>query len=138
MSNGNETCQQVMSTHKRRKLEDVVEPGVFTADAHQTGKADLGNDGAELAGSSRDTMAGRGISGGEDLAGDDKGGRVGAEVLEEFGQAVEEDKRLLARVGGKHGVVAEAHAAQDYGEEDEAHELDRLEADPRQAREKQP
>lgn len=50
-------------------------------------EADLRDDRTELARGSRDTMGGRTITSGEGFTGHHKGGGVGAEVLEEVGQA---------------------------------------------------
>lgn len=41
----------------------------------------LGDDGTELAGTSRDTVGGGTVAGREHLTGDDEGGGVGSEVL---------------------------------------------------------
>lgn len=57
-------------------------------------KADLSDDGAELAACRGDAVACRAIAGREDLAGDDERCRVWAKVLEKIGEAVEEDERL--------------------------------------------
>jgi hypothetical protein len=43
---------------------------------------DLGDDGTELAGSSRDSVGGGTVASREDLSGDDEGGGVGSEVLD--------------------------------------------------------
>lgn len=97
-------------------------------DILETRKADLCNDSTELAARSRDTVASTPVTCREGLTGDDEGGGVGAEVLEEVGQAVEEHERLARGLGGDELVVPEAHAAEQDGEHGEAHELNWLAA----------
>ena len=89
----------------------MVEPAVLAACALEVGeasKADLCDDSAELAGRGRDTVGSRTVASREDLAGNDERSRVGAEVLEEVGEAVEEDERLLGGVAALQSAVAEA------------------------------
>lgn len=97
-------------------------------DVPETREADLSDDSAELATRGRDTVAGGAVASGERLTGHDERRRVRAKVLEEVGEAVEEDERLLGARRRDELVVAEAHAAEEYGEHGEAHELDRLAA----------
>ena len=109
-------------------LEDVVEPrggvgGGGAADAEGTDEG-LGDDGADFARGGGDAVRGGAVAGGEALAGDDEGGRVGAEVEEEVAEDVEGEEAVVA-----DDVVAEAHDAEEDGEEDEAHELDGFPAD---------
>ena len=73
-------------------------------------------------------MRGGTVAGRERLTRDDEGCRVGAEVLEEVREAVEERERLGARRRRGELVVPEAHDDEEDGEHDEAHELDRLAA----------
>ena len=82
-------------------------------DVLQLRKADLRDDGAELARGGRDTVRGGAIARREDLAGNDERGRVWAEVLEEVREAVEEDEGLLGAAGLRELVVAEAHDCED-------------------------
>jgi len=69
-----------------------------------------------------DTVCGGAVTCGERLTGDDKCGRIWSKVLEEVGEAVEEDEGALGV--RKDVVVAEAHDDEDDGEHAEAHELD--------------
>ena len=88
----------------------MIEPAVLAACTLEVGKAskaDLCDDSAELARCSGDTVCGRTVARREDLAGRDERGRVGAEVLEEVGEAVEEDKRLLGAGAALECAVAE-------------------------------
>jgi len=128
---GEEEGREDTSQHEEGEdLENVLEESVLAANVDETREADLGNNGTELARGSRDTMAGRPVSGGEDLAGNDEGSGVGPEVLEEVGHTVEEDKGFLG-VGstvGDHLVVTEAHGAENDGQDSETHELDGLSA----------
>ncbi len=65
---------------------------VCTADVSHAGKANLRDDGSELAARRRDTVCCGTVTGGEGLSRDNERGNVRSEVLEEVGQAVEEDK----------------------------------------------
>lgn len=78
-----------------------------TANVDQTSESNLSDDGTELATSSRHTVRGRAVSGGEDLSRDDESRAIWTEVLEEVGEAVEEDEGALALGGLVHGVEAE-------------------------------
>ena len=98
------------------------------ADILETRKADLSDDSAELARGSRDTVGGTPVTSGEHFTGYNERGRVGTEVLEEVGQAVEEHEGLGGGSGGNELVVAEAHDTEENCEDDEAHELDGLAA----------
>lgn len=104
----------------------MLDPGVLATDILKTGETDLGDDGTELARGGRDTVARAPVAGREDLSGDDESGGVGAEVLEEVGEAVEEDEGALG--AAEDGVVSEAHDDEDDGQHDEAHDLDGLAA----------
>ena len=79
------------------------------ADVLQLREADLRDDGAELARGGRDTVRGGAVARGEDLAGDDERGRVRAEVLEEVGEAVEEDERLGSGGCGGKFIISKAY-----------------------------
>jgi len=96
------------------------------ADVDQSRKANLGDNRTELAGSSGDTVTSGSIASGEDLARNDKGCGVRAEVLEEVGHAVEEHERLFPTGRRFKFVVSETHDAEDDSEEGETHKLDRL------------
>jgi hypothetical protein len=56
-------------------------------------------------------VRGRSVSGREAFSGDDEGGSVRTKVLEEVGQAVEEDEGLLSGRGREEDVVGESHDA---------------------------
>lgn len=81
---------------------------VWTADVFHAGKADLRDDGSELAACRGDTVCRGPVTGGEDLSRNDERGSVRPKVLEEVGQAVEEDKPLRISVGLGQGVITEA------------------------------
>ena len=70
-------------------------------------------------------MARRTITCWEYFARNDKGGGVGAKVLEEVGQAVQEHECTLGAVVD-HLVVSEAHGGEDEGQKNKSHVLDRL------------
>jgi len=69
-------------------------------------------------------MRGRPVPSREDLSGDDEGGGVGAEILEEIRQAIQEHKRLLGTITRGELIISKAHDDEEDGEDDEAHELD--------------
>lgn len=104
----------------------VADELVRAVDILETSEANLGNDGAELAARSRDTVASTPVTRREGFSGDNEGGGVRAEILEEVGEAIEEHKRLARRLRRDELVVAEAHAAEKDREHGEAHQLDRL------------
>jgi len=106
----------------------VLDEGVGTTNVTKTGKSDLGDNSAELAGSSRDTVGGGTVTGRENLSRNDKSRCVGTKVLEEVRQTVKEDESLLSSVGGSELVVCETHADERAGEHNETHKLDRLAA----------
>ena len=108
----------------------MLDESVGTTDVTETSETDLGNDSSELTRRGRDTMCGRTVTSGEDLTRDDEGGGVGAKVLEEVGQAIEEDKGLFATISSDELVVSETHDDESGSEHDETHKLDRL-ASPR-------
>lgn len=124
---GDEESGEDTRKHEQSEdLQDMVDPSVLAANILKTGEPDLRDDGTELARGGGDTVARAAVAGGEDFAGDDESGGVGTEVLEEVGEAVQEDEGALGV--GEDGVVPEAHDDEDDGEHDEAHELDRLAA----------
>jgi len=108
----------------------VLDESVGATDVTKSSETDLGNDRSELTRRGRDTVCGRTVTSGEDLTRNDEGGGVGAKVLEEVGQAVEEDESLSATIAGDELVVCETHDDKSASEDDETHELDRL-ASPR-------
>ena len=71
-------------------------------------------------------MCGGTVTGGENLSRNDEGRRVGAKVLEEVREAIEEDESLLSSVGGSKLVVSETHGDEGASEHTETHKLDRL------------
>jgi len=64
----------------------------------------------------------------KDLSWDDEGGGIGAEILEEIRQAIQEHKRLLGTITRGELIIPKAHDDEEDGEDDEAHELDGLAA----------
>lgn len=81
---------------------------VLATNVFELCKADLRNDGTELPACSGNTMRSGAITGRESLSGDDEGRGVGTEILEEVGEAVQEDKGLRGRGGLGQRVVAES------------------------------
>lgn len=106
----------------------MVEPwgsvgGCRTAGAERS-NGSLGDDGADLAGCSGDTVAGGAVASWEALSWHDEGCAVGAEIEEELGQDVAGEEAARANL-----VVGETHDAEEDGEDDEAYKLDWLTAD---------
>lgn len=101
---------------------------VCATNVAEPSETDLGDDRAEFPGGSRDTMCGGTVTSGENLTRDDECGSVGAEVLEEVGQTVEEDESLCSSGASNELPVAETHADESHGEDYETHKLYRLAA----------
>jgi len=108
----------------------VLDECVGTTDVPKLGESDLGDNSAKLTGSGRDTVSGGTVTSGEHLSRNDESGGVGAKVLEEVGQAVEEDESLGSTSGGDKLVVCEAHDDESASEHAETEKLNRL-ASPR-------
>ena len=72
----------------------VLNKLICTADVLHAGKANLRDDGPKLAACRGDTMCRGPVTGGEDLSRNNERGNVRPEVLEEIGQAVQEDKPI--------------------------------------------
>ena len=104
----------------------MLDESVGTTNVLETSEADLSDNSSELSRRGRDTVCGGTVTGGEDLARDNEGGGVGAKVLEEVCQAVEEDESLGAGRSGDELVICEAHADEKASEHDETHKLDGL------------
>lgn len=75
----------------------------------QAGKAYLGDNGSELATGGRNTVGCTSVTRREHFTRYNKCGGVWAEVLEEVGQAVEENKGAGSSGGGGEFVVTEAY-----------------------------
>ena len=80
----------------------------FTAVVLELTESNLGDDSAKLPARSRDTVGGRAIARWENFTGYNESCDVGSEVLEEVGEAVEEDEGLGAAGGCGQLVVPEA------------------------------
>lgn len=80
---------------------------VRAPNVNKLSKTDLGNDSSELARGSRNTVGCRTVTSWECLSRNNKSGGVGAEVLEEVREAVQEDECALARGSGLHFVITE-------------------------------
>jgi hypothetical protein len=99
----NEQCREDTREHEGRKyLHHVVEPwaGVGLGDVAtgaKRGDGSLGDDGTNLSGTSRDTVGGRTVAGGEAFARHDEGSGVGTPVEEQLDEDVD----------GQHGMGAE-------------------------------
>ncbi len=85
-------------------LHKLVSP----ADIPQLGKPYLGNDGPEFPARSRYSMRSRPIPSRERLTRYNESGRVRPKVLEEVGEAVEEDEGVSRGLRLVEGVEAEA------------------------------
>jgi len=120
---GNQEGDNETDEHEQGKdLEQLGDEGVGTTAILQLRETNLGNDGAQLAGTGGDTVTGGTVTGREDLTGDDEGGRVGSEVLEELGGGKEEDEegdRVVADL-----VVGETEDAEKDAGHDETENLD--------------
>ena len=78
---------------------------VRTADILKLGETDLGNNSAELAAGSGDTVRGRAVASRESFSRNDEGGCIGAEVLEEVGEAVKDNEALGSGRGSSEFVI---------------------------------
>jgi len=81
---------------------------VLPADIPHAGKADLRDDGTELAARRGYAVCRGPVTGRECLSRDDERSSVRPEVLEEVGQAVEEDEPFRVGVGLGQSVIAKA------------------------------
>jgi len=86
----------------------MLDKFVLPADVSHAGKPDLRNDGTELATRRGYTVCRGPVTGREDLSRDDECSSVRPEVLEEVGQAVEEDEPLRVGVSLGQSVIAKA------------------------------
>lgn len=86
----------------------MLDKFVLPADVFQASKTDLRNDGTELATCRGYTVCCGPVTGREDLSRDNECSGVRAEVLEEVGQAVEEDEPLRVGVGLGQSIIAKA------------------------------
>ena len=121
-------ARHTRSHEQRKDLQNMLHEHIRPADILQSGEPNLRDDSTQLARGGADAVSGGSVTGGEDFARDDEGGGVGAEVLEEVGEAVERDEGALVAVV-HHLVVPEAHAGEDNGEDSEAHELNGFASD---------
>ena len=64
----------------------MINPSILSSSVLHCGAQTLRNDGAYFTGGGTETVSSGTISGREYFAGDDKCGRVGAEILEEVGE----------------------------------------------------
>lgn len=98
-----------MSISHEREQQHVhmLNKFVCAANVLHAGKANLRDDGSKLAACSRDTVCCGPVTGGENLSRNNERGNVRPEVLEEVGQAVEEDEILGISVGLGQSVIAE-------------------------------
>lgn len=81
---------------------------ILPADVLKLAEADLSDDGPKLSASRRYSVASRTIARRENFSGYYERSRVRTKVLEEIGQAVEEDEGFGGRRGGGELVIAEA------------------------------
>lgn len=124
---GNQEGREDTRQHEESEnLENVLDEFVCTTDITELSETDLSNDSSKFAGSSRDTVCSRTVPSWESLTRYNESGGVGAEVLEEVGQAVEEDEGLGGGGGGGELVVTETHDDEEDGKHDEAHKLNGL------------
>lgn len=96
------------NTQRKKGNVHVLDKLILASDILQTCESDLSDNGAQFTGCSRDTVSSGPVSRWEDFSGDNKGGRVGTEILEEVGETVEENERSCCGGSGRHGIVSEA------------------------------
>jgi hypothetical protein len=102
--------------HLRRDAQDssghhLHDLHIFDVVQQWLAKRELCNDRSELATCCGNAVCCRTVTGGEGFSGDDKRGRVWAKILKEVGEAVQEDKGVLARARGIEGNVSESYGA---------------------------
>ena len=118
-------------------LHDVVEPargvGFALLACAQGADGNLGDDGADLSGTGRDTVRRRAITSGEALARHDKGRGVWTKVEEELRDNIQAEEGAATEL-----VVGEADDAEDDGEDEEASKLDGFAADGIHGRDRHP
>ena len=104
----------------------MFDESVCTANVAKLGETDLGDDSSKFSRSSGDSVCGRTVTSGEGLTRNNEGGGVGAEVLEEVCEAIEEDESLGSTGAGGKLIVGETHDDEGASENDETHHLDRF------------
>ncbi len=87
----------------------MLDEFVLATNVLQAGEADLSDNGSELATGSRDTVRRTSVTRREHLTRDDERGRVGAEVLEEVGQAVKEYEGSGSCGGSGEFIISETY-----------------------------
>ena len=97
-----------VGAERNPRCSHVFHEFVRASDVNKLSKADLRNDSSELSRGSRYAVACRTVTSGESLSRNNESGGVGTEVLEEVGQAVQEDESVLARGAGIHGIISES------------------------------
>jgi len=78
------------------RYSHVFHEFVRATNVDELSEADLGNDSSELTRGSRNTVASRTVASGERFPGNNESSGIGAEVLEEVGEAVQEDENALS------------------------------------------
>lgn len=87
----------------------------------ERGNSGLGNHSTQLSRGGREPVGCRSVSGREAFSRNDECGCVGTKVEEELGKNVDGEKTVTRKMG-----VCEAKDAEENGQNDEAHELNRL------------
>ena len=109
---------------KGKDFHEMVDPGIGSSFVLQCSGHRLRNNGTNLAGTSRDTVRGRSISGWEDLTRDNERGGIGTKVLEEIAKTIKSEESASG-----NDVVSETDNTEKDGENNEAHELNGFAAD---------
>lgn len=101
---------------KSEDFHKMVDPGVGSSFVLQCAGHSLSHDGANLTGTSGDTVSCGSVSRREDFTRYNKGGGVGSEVLEEVAETVKSEKSASG-----NDVVSETDDTKQDGENNEAH-----------------
>lgn len=104
----------------------MLHPLIGPTNILQLRKTGLRDDGPELPAGSRDTMRRRAVTRRENFSRYDKGCDIWSKVLEEIGEAVEEEEGLARGYSLRELVVAKAEDDKEHCEDCKSHELDRL------------
>lgn len=81
---------------------------VLSSNVLELCEADLGNDGTKFTAGSRNSVGSGSVSCREDFSGYHECSCVGSEVLEEVGEAIQDDEAFRSRGGSCELVVAES------------------------------
>ena len=105
-------CDILEGTHRTAAANHLHDLHIFGVVQQRLAKRELCGDCSELAACCGNAMCGGAVTGGEGFSGDNERGRVWAKILKEVGEAVQEDKGVLARARGIEGNVGEGYGAE--------------------------